>query len=275
MFPQPSLLPALDLVRRTIAAETAYVVSRLRVVERNPGNPFGVAFRPFGDGGMALMARRIPLPLFNSVKGMGPGDETQIAAIATWYRENGVNGQFELIPGLFDEALARGLHKAGYFHSGFHVALVAEFDAAAPVLPPGVEIEPVDNPALLDNFFDAYVAGWRFERGDRGAFKVNVREWVGRPGWSLYLARVDGRPAAAATLFMHEKTGYCADAATDPGFRGRGLHRALMAQRIADAAAAGADFVCSGATFLSASHRNMERAGMRVQFVRALWTKAS
>ena len=148
-------------------------------------------------------------------------------------------------------------------------------DAAAPVLPPGVEIEPVGNPALLDDFFDAYVAGWRFERGDRGAFKANVREWLGRPGWSLYLARVDGRPAAAATLFMHEKTGYCADAATDPGFRGRGLHRALLAQRIAAAAAAGADFVCGGANFLSASHRNMERAGMRVQFVRALWTKVS
>ena len=140
MFPQPSLPPALELVRRTIAAETAYAVSRLQVVERNPGNPFGVAFHPFGDGGMALMARRIPLPLFNSVKGMGPGDETQIAEISTWYRENGVNGQFELIPGLFDEALARELHKAGYFHSGFHVALVAESEAAVPVLPPGVEL---------------------------------------------------------------------------------------------------------------------------------------
>ena len=37
-------------------------------------------------------------------------------------------------------------------------------------------------------------------------------------------------------------------------------------------ATAGVDFVCGGAEFLSQSHRNMERAGMRVQFVRALWT---
>ena len=36
--------------------------------------------------------------------------------------------------------------------------------------------------------------------------------------------------------------------------------------------AAGVDFVCSGAKFLSASHRNMERMGMRIQFVRAIWT---
>jgi len=33
----------------------------------------------------------------------------------------------------------------------------------------------------------------------------------------------------------------------------------------------GVDFVCSAAEFLSGSHRNMERAGMRVQFVRAVW----
>jgi hypothetical protein len=31
-------------------------------------------------------------------------------------------------------------------------------------------------------------------------------------------------------------------------------------------------FVCSGAYYLSDSHRNMERAGMRVQFTRAVWT---
>jgi hypothetical protein len=29
--------------------------------------------------------------------------------------------------------------------------------------------------------------------------------------------------------------------------------------------------VCAGAEFLSQSFRNMARAGMRVQFVRALW----
>jgi GNAT superfamily N-acetyltransferase len=103
-------------------------------------------------------------------------------------------------------------------------------------------------------------------------FKQNVRGWLSQPGWSLYLARADGRAAAAATLFMHDKVGYCADAATDPAFRGRGLHTALLARRIRDASAAGADFICGGAVFLSNSHRNMERIGMRVQFVRSIWT---
>ena len=92
------------------------------------------------------------------------------------------------------------------------------------------------------------------------------------PAGSCISARCEGRPAAAAILFVHDKVGYCADATTDPAFRGRGLQTALLARRIADARAAGVDFVCSGADFLSQSHRNMERVGMRVQFVRALWT---
>jgi hypothetical protein len=71
---------------------------------------------------------------------------------------------------------------------------------------------------------------------------------------------------------VHDKVGYCADATTDPAFRGRGLHTALLARRIAGARVAGVDFVCGGAELRSQSHRNMERVGMRVQFVRAVWT---
>jgi len=261
-------------VRRTVAAELAYTIARLTVVQRQPGNPFGVAFRRIDDNAVALIARHIPVPSFNSVVGLRAGHATEVAPLAAWYRANDVAGRFELVPGLADETLARVLHDAGYVPSGWHVSLIAAPDAAAPPLPEGTSIEVVDA-AQIDAFFDAYLAGWQLRHGDRDRFKTNVRGWVGLPGWTLYLARVDGRPAATATLFMHEGVGYCADAATDPAFRGRGLHGELIARRIADAAAAGADFICSGAAFLSGSHRNMERAGMRMQFMRALWTGAA
>jgi hypothetical protein len=66
--------------------------------------------------------------------------------------------------------------------------------------------------------------------------------------------------------------GYFADAATDPTFRGYGLHAALLFRRLRDASAAGVDFVCNGADILSTRHRNMERAGMRLLFLLAIWT---
>jgi GNAT superfamily N-acetyltransferase len=124
----------------------------------------------------------------------------------------------------------------------------------------------------MEDFLRAYVAGWGFPAKDHERFKANVRPWLGQPGWSLYLARQDGQPAAAATLFLHGTVGYLADACTDPAFRRRGLHTALLRRRIADARRAGADLVFSGAEFLSGSYRDMQRIDMQLAFVRAVWT---
>ena len=89
---------------------------------------------------------------------------------------------------------------------------------------------------------------------------------MARSSRSLYLARVQQRPAAAATLYLHRGIGYLADV------RRRGLQLELLRRRLQDAGAAGAELVCRGAEPFSSSHRNMERAGMRLQFVRAKWT---
>jgi GNAT superfamily N-acetyltransferase len=136
-------------------------------------------------------------------------------------------------------------------------------------------IERVTSPPAMEAYLNAYVAGWGVPEKDRDVFKANVRPWLGQPGWSLYLARADGEPAAAATLFVRDGVGYLADATTAPSFRGRGLQQRLLRRRIADAASQGVDVVFSGATPFSTSHRNMERIGMRVQFMRALWTPAT
>ena len=37
------LVPSLDLIRRTVAIEAAYTLSRLQVLERWLGNPVGIA----------------------------------------------------------------------------------------------------------------------------------------------------------------------------------------------------------------------------------------
>jgi GNAT superfamily N-acetyltransferase len=265
------LIPSLRMVRRTVECEIAYTVSRLRVLERLPGNPVGAAIRSLEGGAVALMARHLPVPSFNSVAGLRAGHETELEALVAWYRSNGVRAQFETVPGYYDPALGRELTRLDYFQSGFHTSLVCGRTAVPAVAPgAGTSVERVESAAAMEDFLDAYIAGRSIPDG--AGFKANVRAWLAEPGWQLYLGRCESRPAAAAILFLHEKVGYCADAATDPAFRGRGLQTALLARRIEDAFAAGVDFVCSGTDFLSQSHRNMERAGMRVQFVRALWT---
>jgi GNAT superfamily N-acetyltransferase len=269
-WPQPVLLPSLGLLRRIVDAETAYTLSPLRVLEGLPGNPIGVACRQVDDGVVALMARHLPVPSFNSVIGLRGGHAHHIAPLVEWYRDHRVNGRFEMVPGNYDATLGRELARLGYYQSGFHVAMIGEPDPSAAAAHGAVE--RVADAVLMEGYLDAYVAGWGIPPGDRERFKQNVRPWRDQPGWSLCLARTDGRPGAAATLFIHAKVGYLADGATDLAHRGRGLHAALLRRRIADATAAGVDFVCGGAEFLSASHRNMERAGLRVAFMRSIWT---
>ena len=262
-----SVIPSLDIVRRALAAEIAYTISRMQVLERIPGNPLAIAYRFFDDQAVALMSR---LPAFCRVVGMRAGHEPRLEPLLVWYRQHGLRPTFEAVPGMCDAALGRELTRLGLFQSGFHASLIGK-----PAMAPesgAAEIELVRSAAVLEDYLEAYVAGWDIAEAHQAQFKSNVRPWLGQAGWSLYLARVQQRPAAAATLYLHRGVGYFADAATHPAFRRRGLQLELLRRRLQDAGAAGAELVCSGAEPFSSSHRNMERAGMRLQFVRAKWT---
>ncbi len=246
----------------------AYSISRMKVLERLPGNPIGIAYRWIDDTAVALMSR---LPAFSRVVGLRAGHEHHIEALLQWYRDHAIKPTFEMVPGHYDASLARKLTRYGFLQSRFHASLVAQLPIPIPATDPHT-VEHVTSPSAMEEYLDAYVAGWGILDTDRAVFKANVRPWLEQPGWFLYLARIDGKPAAAATLFIHDRVGYLADATTAPSVRGRGLQLALLQRRMADALNANADMVFSGASPFSTSHRNMERAGLLMQFMRALWT---
>lgn len=264
------LLPSSDLIDRTLRIENNYTISRMRVFESLPGNPVGIAFREIGHSAVALMAKHFPNPHFNKVVGLRGGQESEIAGLVAWYRDNGVRPRFEILPRDDDGLLGRELARLHFYPSGFHTSLVRDTAPMARAARADA-VERVTTAAAMEEFLDAYAAGWSVP--DPESFKHNVRSWFGRSGWSLFLAREDGRPAASAILYIDGNVGYLADASCDPAFRGRGLHAALLERRIGEAIAAGVDFICSGAAFQSTSHRNMERAGLRIQFNRATWTE--
>ena len=74
------LVPSIELIRRTTGCEVSYTLSRMRVLERIAGNPIGIAYRKVGNG-WALMARHLPVPSFNAVIGLAPGDASEIEAV--------------------------------------------------------------------------------------------------------------------------------------------------------------------------------------------------
>ncbi|HTZ77592.1 MAG TPA: GNAT family N-acetyltransferase [Stellaceae bacterium] len=254
-----------------LEAEASYTLSRLKILEQLPGNPIGVAYRRIGEAGLAMMARHLPSPSFNSARGLRAVDVHELRPLVEWYRDGGVSGRFEMVPGDYGAALGQELGRLGYYQSEFHVAMYGVPDQS-PAVETNVEVDLVTSPAMMEEYLDAYVRGWGIPEPHHDRFKANVRPWLGQPGWSLYVGRIDGKAAAAAILYVDRGVAYLADATTDPAFRGRGFHAALLARRLRDADGAGADLACSGAAFLSTSHRNMERVGLRVLFTRAIWT---
>ena len=158
----------------------------------------------------------------------------EVPGVIDWFAA-GVGGVFELAPGQPIAKTARLLAEAGYAQSGFHSTLVGPVglpDAPAE----GVEIVRVEDAADLEAFSDVYHRGW-----GHTDFRIPMAPWLTAPGWSLYLARLNGEPAGAAILYVVGEDGYLADGAVDPAFRRHGVHRALLDRRCADAAGGGGD----------------------------------
>jgi GNAT superfamily N-acetyltransferase len=124
----------------------------------------------------------------------------------------------------------------------------------------------------LDLFLDLYQDGFglaRLSETEKGI----VRAWLEREsGLYLCIAFVGDEPAGVGILYAREGKALLADAATLPGLRGQGCHTALIQHRVSQAARLGCDLLTSFVEFGSASHRNLERAGLRVAYTKAMWT---
>ena len=267
----PKLIPSLRVIRRTLECEIAYTVSRMAVLERIPGNPVGIEYPPprgrrRGADGAASAGARLQ-QRGRAARRARAAYRAADRLVSRRRRQGAVRDGARLLrPGARPRAGAARLLPVGLPHLAGVRARPGAAGRARAASPSSASRAP---------------RRWRSSSTPTSPAGASRRERSSRPtcapgsaspaGSSIWGAR-EGRPAAAAILFVHDKVGYCADATTDPAFRGRGLQTALLARRIADARAAGVDFVCSGAEFLSQSHRNMERVGMRVQFVRSLWT---
>ena len=219
---------------------------------------------------MALAAARLPSKSFNRVVGLTPSETSLVPEIIAWYAELGPSPHIEIRPGDLSDGLADALARGGFRQTSFQASLVGEV-AETPAT--DAVIRSVETSEMVERFLDVYLAGWGFPLAIHEGAKANMRGWLGLPGWHLYLAEIDTHAAAIAISFLHENVAYFADTCVHPNFRGRRLQSALLAQYKRDAARLGADLLCSGATFASTGHRNIERAGLRVLHTHAEWTR--
>lgn len=257
------------LATRVEAAETATWKAILQALATLPGNPWGAEWAQFGRV-TALCLRNFASQstLANRVMGAGPGDEADLEQALAFLRARIPRLRVDVSPLHANRFFLDRLHALGFKMRGFQVALFGEAAPIAVDLPPGLEIRCVTSEQEAALAAEIYPVGF----GLPGWVDVSrdlVHAIWRRPEWRVYLALIEGKPAAMATLHIADGVGCLESACTLPEFRGRGAQGALIRQRIADAASAGCDLIVSQTGSGTVSQTNMERCGLRIAYTKA------
>lgn len=255
-------LAAEGLIPRLLAQEAEYTATRASVIGRGPGNPFGVAMRR-ETGIFACQVAGVPSPWLNRVIGLREGQAGQVPALHAWFGE--VPPRFETTPDSFGPALGHALLAAGLAPVGGDALVCGPGRGGA--IPDGVAL--VEDAAALEEFLGAHLAGLELPVAVREGARRNMRGWLGAPGFALLLAREGGTAAGACALHRQDGQTYVADMSTRPEWRGRGVQTRLLAAAHALHGEGGT--LWARCRFLSQSHRNLQRAGLRTLCTTMFW----
>jgi hypothetical protein len=232
---------------------------------------FGTEVVRYG-GVVALFSRHVDIPAFNRVFSLGVHESLtakRLDEIVHDYRARGVRRMLA-----HWSPLATPVDGGSWFtQRGFQeiprmVIMARRVDSPVHV---STDLEIVEMDASAAAEYDLAVGS---AHGLSAELTPHARSTLGLPNWRHYLARDRGRAVAGASLFTHGEAAWCAGAATQIEDRNRGAQTALLARRIADAAADGCRWIVAETLEETAdrpnpSYRNMLRAGFEVLYLRA------
>ncbi|MEW6434683.1 MAG: GNAT family N-acetyltransferase [Myxococcota bacterium] len=181
-------------------------------------------------------------------------DET----VAT-YQRLGVRWRWTVSPESTPLDLAERLERRGLMREVVR-AMVRETAREAWPEAPGVTVEVADA-STVELHARTMAAGWQMDVGPIRDFNRLLLSAPSRRH-ALFLARVDGEPAASAGLTLFERSAYLVGAVVLPAFRRRGVYRALTAARLDFARARGIALATSQAK-VATSAPLLETLGFR------------
>ncbi|UVI27982.1 GNAT family N-acetyltransferase [Paenibacillus spongiae] len=255
-----------QLAEQIEQSEIEFMTDRMAAIRERQGNPERVEVRSFGSA-KAFISKGMPWPQFNAVKGFGPDELPLLPDILAYYEEAGCRPQFEITPIHAAPELLRALSEQGFVPGGFHASFYTVPEQSVMPLPSNIRIRRLERDEMTD-YARIHCLGFGMDESGIAPIAINNGVLHGRPGWQFYVGLVDGEPAAAGVLYIRQGTASLTFAATLPKYRSRGLHYALLRRRIHESALSDCRLIVSQAAYLSPSHRNMERAGMKLAYTR-------
>ncbi|MGC4046340.1 MAG: GNAT family N-acetyltransferase [Armatimonas sp.] len=251
-----------ELIARAEQFSVGFHAGRMGAIANLPGNPFGVELRVLSNG-IACKVRHPLLKGKNRIIGFRPDDLDSLDELLDFYREDKLRfslfvPQGQMTPELFECFVQAGLWSAG---SGTVPALVPGGDYTPSA--PEIQVrrsEPEEKEAYLDLFQQA------FDHRDERVPEYRPIQWAedSLPGGARYIAEIEGKPVGMASFPVANGVGFMGTAGVLPEYRRRGVQKALIQRRLADAPALGCDLVLAGGSPGSTTYRNFERAGFRL-----------
>jgi ribosomal protein S18 acetylase RimI-like enzyme len=243
---------------------------------------------PVGGGVAVLTEAGSPL---NKVAALGFAslDDAAWAAVEAEHARRGMPVQVELST-LADPAVGAMLTARGYALVGVENvcgrALAPDAAAASPADGDAITIARCE-PDELDLCIETTVAGFSAPdtQGvpahdapvaiDRATIARVIRDVAAADGGTLFLARRGGAVAGAGAMRLQDGIAQLSGAATLPGHRRRGVQSALLAHRLAHAAAHGHELAVVTTQPGSKSQQNMHRAGFELLYSRLVLVRAT
>jgi GNAT superfamily N-acetyltransferase len=277
-----SLFCDIALAGRVERAEAELIAEASEAARRRRGDAAG--FVTPVAGGVASFAG--PDSPFNKVAGLGFGGVPgagDLAVIEQAFAARGAPVQVELSH-LADPAVGNLLTGRGYRLVSYENVLGRALEDApepeAESAPPGVAVRLSAADELqvwLDVVVEAGLQpdteGLPAEEFPREALEHAERDLVAASGTRRYLARRDGVAAGGASFRVAGGIAQFTGAATVPAHRRRGIQTALLAARLADAAAAGCDLAVITTSPGTKSQQNAQRQGFDLLYTRAILVK--
>lgn len=271
------LFASTDLAARIERAECRLLTDSAASVARR--RPDADVFVVEGAGGVAVYT--IPDSPLNKFAGLGfagPLDEEQLQEIERTFDQRSTPLQVEL-SSLGEGSIGALLTRRGYVLRGFENELGRGLppDVESDVRP-GIEVSVMAVEDLA-TWVDIAVTGFEtpdtqgvpsHESYPREAIEQTVLDFAEADGVVMYLAKLEGNVAGAASMRMFEGVAHLCGAATLPACRRRGVHNALLETRLRDAAEAGCDVAVVTTQPGSKSHENVQRKGFDLLYTRAV-----
>ena len=228
-----------------------------------------------------VVALRVPalpeLSFYNKARGVNEDDLPHLDAISAFFADAGAVPTLEVWAGDAGDRLGAALARRGMYAGTVTATLHRELGSAPyPAGPahPAVTVEELD-PADDADYLPTLVGGYELAQA-RPEQHAMLGVEHDPAAVRRYLARVDGHPAAAASLYLgpgdarHPGGALLSGAATLPRYRRHGCQGALINRRLADAGQF-TDLAVVTVGYGSASQTNLERAGFRLTHTRTAW----